>query len=95
MMGIPMTHNAFIYGDNQSVLWNTSCPDSILKKKNYGCYYHYIREGCASKTWRTSYMVTTSWNPSDLLTKCLPTGENRYRKVRFIMYNIYPIDATN
>ena len=33
MMGIPMTHGAFVYGDNQSVLWNTTCPDSVLKKK--------------------------------------------------------------
>ena len=90
MMGIPMTHNAFVYGDNQSVLWNTSCPDSILRKKHYGCYYHYIREGCASETWRTSY-CTTKWNPSDILTKCTPAGEDRYRKVRFVMYDIYPI----
>ena len=90
MMGIPMTHNAFIYGDNQSVLWNTTCPDSILRKKHYGCYYHYLREGCAAETWKTSYM-TTSWNPSDILTKCIPAGENRYRKVRFVMYEIYPL----
>ena len=88
-MGIPLTHNAFIYGDNQSVLWNTTCPDSVLKKKNHSISFHYIREGCAASEWRTSY-TNTAWNPSDLLTKCLPAGENCYRKVRFIMYDIYP-----
>ena len=89
MMGIPMNHNAFVYGDNQSVLWNTTCPDSILKKKMMSVCYHFVREGCAADEWRTSYCKTT-WNPADLLTKSLPSGDNRKRKVRFLMYDIYP-----
>ena len=89
MMGIPMTHNAFVYGDNQSVLWNTTCPDSVLKKKSNSIAYHYVREGCAADEWRTSYCRTT-WNPADLLTKCLSHGDNRKRKIRFLMYDIYP-----
>ena len=60
MMGIPLTHNAFIYGDNQSVLWNTTCPDSVLKKKNHSISFHYIREGCAASEWKTSYTNTFS-----------------------------------
>ena len=34
MMGIPVNNPAFVYGDNQSVLWNTTDPDSTLKKKS-------------------------------------------------------------
>jgi hypothetical protein len=39
--------------------------------------------------WRTSY-IDTKDNPADLMTKTLPSGMNRYRKVRMIMYDIYP-----
>ena len=34
MMGIPVSNPVFIYGDNQLVLWNTTIPDSNLKKKS-------------------------------------------------------------
>ena len=34
MMGIPVNGPSYIYGDNQSVLCNTSIPDSTLKKKS-------------------------------------------------------------
>ena len=33
MMGIPCEGPAYIFGDNQSVLYNTSIPDSTLKRK--------------------------------------------------------------
>jgi hypothetical protein len=36
MMGIPCEGPSYIYGDNQSVLANTSIPDSTLKKKRLG-----------------------------------------------------------
>ena len=31
MMGFPASNPCFIHGDNQSVLWNTCVPDSMLK----------------------------------------------------------------
>ena len=34
MMGIPCQEPSFIYGDNQSVLYNTKLPESTLKKKS-------------------------------------------------------------
>jgi hypothetical protein len=91
MMGIPVTNPVFLYGDNQSVLWNTSVPDSMLKKKSNSIAYHFVREGAAKDEWRTSYVKTTI-NPADLLTKALRSGENRRRKVRMILYDIYPED---
>ena len=89
MMGIPVNNPCFIYGDNQSVLWNTSVPESTLKKKSSSVAYHFVREGVSCDMWRTAY-VNTKTNPADLMTKMLPSGLNRYRKVRMIMYDIYP-----
>jgi hypothetical protein len=86
MMGIPVNNPVFTRGDNQSVLWNTSVPDSTLKKKSNSIAYHYVREGAARDEWRTSY-VNTSINPADLMTKPVPSGEDRKRKVRLVMYD--------
>ena len=91
MMGVPVINPCFIYGDNQSVLWNTTVPESTLKKKTSSVAYHYVREGVGADMWRTTY-VNTSQNPSDIFTKSLPAGINRYRKVRMLLYDIYPED---
>ena len=53
MMGIPIEHCYFVYGDNRSVLYNTSLPDSTLSKKHLNIAYHFLREGCANDEWRT------------------------------------------
>jgi hypothetical protein len=45
MMGIPLEHCCFIYGDNKSVLFNTTIPDSTLKRKHRSIAYHFVREG--------------------------------------------------
>ena len=88
MMGIPVNNPAFIYGDNSSVLWNVSVPDSMLKKRSHGIAYHFCREGCARDEWLATY-IDTKINPSDLLTKALPSGEDRERKVKSLLYDIY------
>ena len=89
MMGIPVTNPAFIFGDNQSVLWNTTVPDSTLKKKSSSVAYHFVREGVAKDEWRTAY-VHTKRNPSDVLTKMVTVMNDRKRKVRMMLYDIYP-----
>ena len=91
MMGLPVGNPCFIFGDNQSVLWNTTVPDSMLKKKTASVSYHFVREGVSADEWRTTY-INTKENPSDILTKNLPAGESRYKKVRMIMYDIYPVN---
>ena len=67
MMGIPDNNPCFIYGDNQSVLWNTSVPDSMYNKINH----------------------------VDILTKNLPAGENRFRKVSMVLFDIFPNEKEN
>ena len=47
MMGIPVEGPAYIEGDNQSVLANTTIPDSTLNKKIQSIAYHFVREGAA------------------------------------------------
>ena len=54
MMGIPVEGPAFVFGDNQSVLANTSKPHSVLKKKSSLIAYHFVREGVAKNEWGTT-----------------------------------------
>ena len=42
MMGIPCEDPTFLFGDNQSVLANTTIPDSTLKKKSQSIAYHFV-----------------------------------------------------
>ena len=74
MLGIPCDEPSLVYGDNQSVLVNTTIPDSTLKKKSQSIASHFVREASACDEWRTTY-VNTHENEADLLTKPLPNGE--------------------
>ena len=87
MMGILCDGPSHIYGDNQSVLANTTMPDSMLKKKSQSIVYHLVRKGSASGEWRTAY-VNTHDNEADLLTKSLPNGEKRWKFVRNLLHHI-------
>ena len=80
MMGIPVSNPVFIYGNNQSVLWNTTLPDSNLNKNSNSIAYNFVREGVAWDEWRTAYIKTDA-NPSDIMTKLLLVGIKRKRKV--------------
>ena len=86
MFGIPVTEPAFVFGDNQSVLCNTTKPESMLKKKAHAISYHFIREGCARNEWRTSY-INTHYNPADLMTKPL-VGLKRWGFVRMLLRHL-------
>ena len=85
MMGIPVDEPAFVFGDNQSVLANTTKPGSTIKKKCHSIAYHFIREGCSRDEWRTAY-INTAENIADLLTKPLPSGEKRWYFVSKILH---------
>ena len=93
MMGIPVEGPTYIYGDNQSVLANTTIPDSTLKKKSQSIAYHYVREGVARDEWRTSY-VNTHDNEADLLTKQLPHGVKRKGFVRNLLHHIFGLSGS-
>ena len=87
MMGIPFSDPCYVYGDNQSVLYNTTLPESTLKKKSNSIAYHSVREGVATDEWITGYEPSDT-NVSDLLTKPVPAGQRRTRLVRGVLYFI-------
>ena len=87
MMGVPIDGPTYVYGDNMSVLHNTTNPESTLKKFN-SIAYHLVRESVAMDEMRTAY-VETKDNYADLMTKCLPKGERRERLLRGLMWDIY------
>ena len=81
MMGTPCEDTAFVYGDNKSLLANTTFPASTLEKNMDSPYYHFVREGCARDEWSTAYF-NTNLNFADLPTKPLPSGDKRWGFVR-------------
>jgi hypothetical protein len=87
MMGIIVDEPAFNFGDNQSILANTTAPASTLKKKSNAIAYHSVREGCARDEWWTAY-INTHDNIANLLTKPLPSGEKQTRFIRMLLHHI-------
>ena len=88
MMGIPVEGPAFIFGDNKSVLANSSLPDSVLQKKSNSIAYHFVREGSAADERRIAYTPTND-NIADLLTKPLGGGAKRQKFIRMILHYVY------
>ena len=88
MMGIPVIGPAYVSGDNQSILANTTVPESQLKKKSQSIVYHFVWDGVARDEWRTSY-VSTNDNEADLLTKMLPAGAKCEGFVRWMLHHIF------
>ena len=85
MMGITVDEPSYVFGDNQSVLANTTAPGSTLKKKSNAIAYHFVREGCARDEWRTTY-INTDENVADLLTKPL-AGPKRTKFVQMLLHH--------
>ena len=91
MMGIQVLGPTYIYGDNQSVLYNTTIPESTLKKKSQSLCYHFVREGVAGNEWRTGYIKSIN-NPADILTKPFPATK-RQHLVKAVLHHIYDDDG--
>ena len=85
MMGITVDEPAFVFGDNQSVLANTSAPGSTLKKKPNAIAYHFVCEGCARDDWWMAY-INTDENVADLLTKPL-AGPKQTKFVKMLLHH--------
>ena len=47
MMGIPISSPLYIYGDNMSIVHNTSRPELVLGKKSNSVCYHAVHESVA------------------------------------------------
>jgi hypothetical protein len=57
MMGIPINGAARVLCVNMSVVYNTTAPESMLKKSN-ATAYHFVRECVAAKVIEIAYEPT-------------------------------------
>jgi len=87
MMGIEVDNPTYVYGDNMSVVTNSSKPESQLKKKCNSICYHAVRESVAMGESLVSH-ISTDNNPADLMTKTL-VGVKRRFLVSKLLYDIY------
>ena len=88
MMDIPAEFPSFVFGDNQSVLINSSQPYSSLKKKSSSIAFHFVREGVAKDEWCVAYSHT-SLNCADMATKSLLGGEKRTLFTSYLLHYVY------
>jgi hypothetical protein len=72
MFGVPIDGPTNMYIDNNSVVLNSTHPESVLKKKHNAIAYHRVQEAVAAGTIRIAYEPSET-NLADLLTK-LMTG---------------------
>ena len=70
MFGVPVEAPARVFCDNESVVKNSSYPESTLKKKHVSIAYHRVREAIAAQKMLV-YYETTGSNLADLFTKIL------------------------
>jgi hypothetical protein len=77
MFGVPIDGPTDVLCDNQSVVTNTSVPESTLAKKHNAICYHRVREAVAAGTIRVGKEPTDT-NLADLFSKPLPTLRRHY-----------------
>jgi hypothetical protein len=87
MMGVAISGPSCIYSDTMSVIHNTQCPESVLKKKSNSICYHAIHEAVAMGECVTGHMSMHD-NPADLCTKIMSAGMKHDHLVGLILRNI-------
>eukprot|EP00957_Ditylum_brightwellii_P044725 3391321-Ditylum_brightwellii.AAC.1 len=71
MLGMPVKDTTVLFGDNKSMVTNTSLPNSTFKRRVSANNYHHVRETVAADI--TSIVhCDTKYNLSDMGTKALP-----------------------
>ncbi len=68
MFGIPIKGPTNVFCDNQSVVSNTTKPESTLKRKHNSIAYHRVREAAAAGVIRIA-KENHETNIADMLTK--------------------------
>ena len=90
MIGILCEEPTFVYGYNKSVLKNTTVPASNLKGKLNSIAYNLVHEGCAHGERITNY-TNPHINPSDLVIKSIPSGNNMWKFFKMLLHHIYVV----
>lgn len=94
MMGIPIAGPSYIFGDNKSVITNSSKPESVLNKKANHICYTAVREAVAMGECLIAHIGTHD-NLADLATKIIPYGIKRCRLVDMILYDIESVSTVD
>jgi hypothetical protein len=84
MLGVEVDGPAMMFGDNKSVVINTTMPSSQLKKKHNSIAYHRVREAIAAKI-INFFHIRSEDNFADVLTKPLPVS-TFYRLVKPMLF---------
>jgi hypothetical protein len=90
MMGFKIDGPSLVFGDNMSVVGNSSAPESVLRKKCNSIAYHAVRESVATGKMIVAHEPGVT-NPSDLMTKAVPGGQRREALVGSILYDVRDI----
>ena len=89
MMGIEIAGPSYFFGDNMSVIHNTSKPESVLKRKSNSICYHAIRESVAMGETLCGH-IRSEDNCADVCTKVISGGRKRDGLVSQVLYDFGP-----
>ena len=67
MLGVPVI-DSYMFGDNQSVITNSTVPHSQLNKRHNALVYHRVREAIAAAVMKF-FKINGKKNLSDILSK--------------------------
>jgi hypothetical protein len=67
-LGVPIKTKSYLFGDNNSVIINSTIPHSCLKKRHNALSYHRVREAIAAKI-IGFHKVPSSMNFADIMSK--------------------------
>ena len=84
MMSILTSGPSFIYGDNMSVVCNTSRPEPVLKKKSNSVCYHTVHQSVAMKESLVGHMPSKE-NVTDMMRKVLSGQKRNFWLAMFFM----------
>jgi hypothetical protein len=87
MLGFAIDGPNYTFGDNMSVVKNTSAPESVLRKKCNSICYHAVRKAVTSGEMIIAHEPGIT-NPAHILTKAVPGGQQCESLVKSILYNI-------
>ncbi len=90
MMGVAIYSTTHVYGDNMSIIKNTSKPESTLNKKSNAVCCHPVRESVTMGETFTTY-IPGAENPADLMTKVLSGSKCQYLRQN-IFHDMYDND---
>jgi hypothetical protein len=94
MLGAPLDGPAWMFGDNESVITNSTVPQSMLKKRHNALSYHRVREACAAGVMHFIHTPGKT-NVADVLTKYLPWCDMKEKIVPVLFWKGETMDKSS